>query len=68
MLDGKEAPIHVPDQPADNASISASAIRRLHSTAMLEVLAALQEEFRSILSQDASCIPPTPGTDATSSA
>ena len=48
MLDGKSYQSHFPDDPA-----YAEAPRRLNSAALLEALAALEDEFRSILSQTA---------------
>ena len=49
MLDGKAYQAHFPDDPAYDGS--AAAPRRLNSAALLEALAALEDEFRTILSQ-----------------
>ena len=49
MLDGKAYQAHFPDDPAYDGSTTAP--RRLKSAALLEALAALEDEFRTILNQ-----------------
>ena len=51
MLDGKAYQAHFPNDPASDLSISAVVPRRLNSAALLEALAALEDEFRTILNQ-----------------
>jgi hypothetical protein len=52
MLDGKAYQAQFPDDPAYDGS--AAVPRRLNSAALLEALAALEDEFRTILNQSAS--------------
>jgi hypothetical protein len=54
MLDGKAYQAYFPDESAVDSSIETSASQRPLSSAFLEVLAALENEFRTILSQDPS--------------
>ena len=49
MLDGKAYQAHFPDDPAYDGSAAVPC--RLNSAALLEALAALEDEFRTILSQ-----------------
>jgi hypothetical protein len=49
MLDGKTYQAHFPDDPAYDGSANVEPPRRLNSTALLEALAALEIEFRTIL-------------------
>ena len=49
MLDGKAYQAHFPDDLAYDGSTTAP--RRLNSAALLEALAALEDEFRTILNQ-----------------
>jgi hypothetical protein len=51
MLDGKAYRAHFPDDPAYD--LSNSAPRPLNSAALMAALAALEEEFRTILRQSA---------------
>jgi hypothetical protein len=51
MLDGKAYRAHFPDDPSYNVSISVAAPRRLTSSALREALAALEDDFRTILRQ-----------------
>ena len=66
MLDGKAYKAHFSDDPAYDASIGISALRPIKSTALLAVLAALEDEFKTILNQSASS--PTTDTDTASTA
>jgi hypothetical protein len=50
MLDGKAYQAHFPDDPAYDVSISAAALRRLKSAALMEAFAALEDDVRTILS------------------
>jgi hypothetical protein len=49
MLDGKAYRAHFPDDPAYDCSATDQLPRRLNSGALLEALAALEIEFRTIL-------------------
>jgi hypothetical protein len=49
MLDGKAYQAHFPDDPAYDGSATVEPSRRLNCTALLEALAALEIEFRTIL-------------------
>jgi hypothetical protein len=49
MLDGKAYQAHFPDDPAYDRSAAVEAPRLINSTALLEALAALEIEFRTIL-------------------
>jgi hypothetical protein len=49
MLDGKAYQAHFPDDPAYDRSATVDLPRRLNSAALLEALAALEIEFRTIL-------------------
>jgi hypothetical protein len=51
MLDGKAYQAHFPDDPVYGISTSNSASCQLNSPALMEALAALEPEFRTILSQ-----------------
>jgi hypothetical protein len=51
MLDGKAYQAHFPDDPVYSISTSSSAPCQLNSPALMEALAALEPEFRTILSQ-----------------
>ncbi|HEY6993931.1 MAG TPA: hypothetical protein VH397_09490 [Xanthobacteraceae bacterium] len=53
MLDGKAYQAHFPDDPAYNDSGSLGTPRPLKSAALMEALAALEQEFRAILRQSA---------------
>jgi hypothetical protein len=53
MLDGKAYRAHFPDDPAYNLASRIEAPRMPNSTALLEALAALEHEFRTILSNTA---------------
>ena len=55
MLDGKAFQIQFETQSTDNLSIGASSVRRPDPAKLLAALAALEEEFRSILDRAASC-------------
>jgi hypothetical protein len=50
MLDGKAYRAHFPDDPAYDAD-RLGAPRQLNSAALMQALAALEEEFRTILRQ-----------------
>ena len=54
MLDGKAFRAHFPDDPDADLTGYAEVPRLLNSTALLEALAALEDEFRTILRQNAS--------------
>jgi hypothetical protein len=49
MLDGKAYQSHFPDDPAYDRSVTVEPARRLNTAALLEALAALEIEFRTIL-------------------
>ncbi len=49
MLDGKAYQAHFPDDPAYDCSADVELSPRLNSSALLEALAALELEFRTIL-------------------
>jgi hypothetical protein len=53
MLDGKAYRAHFPDDPAYDLSDALGAPRQLNSAALMEALAALEDEFRTILRQSA---------------
>jgi hypothetical protein len=53
MLDGKAYQAHFPDDPAYDLSGITGAPRELKSAALLAALAALEDEFRTILRQSA---------------
>ena len=53
MLDGNAYRAHFPDDPAYNRSNRVEASRLPKSAALLEALAALEDEFRTILAQNA---------------
>jgi hypothetical protein len=53
MLDGNAYRAHFPDDPAYNSSNRVEASRLPNSAALLEALAALEDEFRTILAQNA---------------
>jgi len=53
MLDGKAYQAHFPDDPAYDLSGITGAPRQLKSAALLAALAALEDEFRTILRQSA---------------
>jgi hypothetical protein len=55
MLDGKAFQIQFEAKSHDNLSAGASPIRRPDPAKLLAALAALEEEFRSILHRTASC-------------
>jgi hypothetical protein len=55
MLDGKAYQAHFPDDPVYGISSPSSAPCQLNSPALMEALAALEPEFRTILSQ----VPPS---------
>jgi hypothetical protein len=57
MLDGQAYRAHFPDDPAYNVISRSAAPRPLNSAALLEALAALEDEFRTILYQ---CAPSAP--------
>ncbi len=54
MLDGKAFRAHFPDDPDADLTGYVEAPRLLNSAALLEALAALEDEFRTILRQNAS--------------
>ncbi len=54
MLDGNAYRAQFPDDPAYGRLRDAGAPRLLNSAALLAALAALEDEFRTILKQDAS--------------
>ena len=54
MLDGKAFRAHFPDDPDADLTGYAEVPRLLNSAALLEALAALEAEFRTILRQNAS--------------
>ena len=56
MLDGKAYKAHFPDDPAYNVASRVEAPRMPNSAVLLAALAALEHEFRTILSKTA---PPT---------
>jgi hypothetical protein len=53
MLDGKAYQAHFPDDPAYDLFGITGAPRELKSAALLAALAALEDEFRTILRQSA---------------
>jgi hypothetical protein len=53
MLDGKAYQAHFPDDPAYDLSGSLGTPGPLKSAALMEALAALEQEFRAILRQSA---------------
>jgi hypothetical protein len=53
MLDGKAYQAHFPDDPAYDLSASLGTPGPLKSAALMEALAALEQEFRAILRQSA---------------
>jgi hypothetical protein len=53
MLDGKAYRAHFPDDPAYDLSNSVGAPQQLNSAALMAALAALEDEFRTILRQSA---------------
>jgi hypothetical protein len=57
MLDGKAYKAHFPDDPAYNVASPVEAPRMPNSAVLLAALAALQDDFRMILSKT------TPPTD-----
>jgi hypothetical protein len=56
MLDGKAYKAHFPDDPAYDVASGVEASRMPNSAVLLAALAALEHEFRTILSKTA---PPT---------
>ena len=56
MLDGKAYKAHFPDEPAYNVASRVEAPRMPNSAVLLAALAALEDEFRTILNKSA---PPT---------
>ena len=54
MLDGKAFRAHFPDDPDADLTGYAEVPRLLNSAALLAALAALEDEFRTILRQNAS--------------
>ncbi len=54
MLDGNAYQAHVPDDPAYGRLRDAGAPRLINSASLLAALSALEDEFRTILKQDAS--------------
>jgi hypothetical protein len=55
MLDGKAYQAHFPDDPVYGVSTPSSAPSQLNSAELMEALAALKQEFRTILKQ----VPPS---------
>jgi hypothetical protein len=53
MLDGKAYQAHFPDDPAYDLAGITGVPRPLKSAALMEALAALEDEFRTILRQSA---------------
>jgi hypothetical protein len=53
MLDGKAYQAHFPDDPAYDLSSMTGTPRQLNSAALMAALAALEDEFRTILRQSA---------------
>jgi hypothetical protein len=53
MLDGKAYKAHFPDDPNPELSIGVEAPRPRNPAALLAALAALEDEFRTILQQNA---------------
>jgi hypothetical protein len=53
MLDGKAYQAHFPDDPAYDLSASLGTPGPLKSAALMEALAALEQEFRAILRRSA---------------
>lgn len=53
MLDGKAYQAHFPDDPAYDLSPGGGIPGPLKSAALMEALAALEQEFRTILRQSA---------------
>jgi hypothetical protein len=53
MLNEKEYQEHFPDDPAYTAPPGPARVRAPYSAALLEALAALEDEFRTILRQTA---------------
>jgi hypothetical protein len=55
MLDGKAYQAHFSDDPVHGVSTPSSAPSQLNSAELMEALAALKQEFRTILKQ----VPPS---------
>jgi hypothetical protein len=66
MMNKKALQTHFSDDPTYDESIDPSAVRPIKSPALLAVLAALHDEFRSILNQNA--FSPTTDTEASAAA
>jgi hypothetical protein len=65
-MNEKALQTYVPDEPAHDASIGTPPARQIKSPALIAVLVALHDEFRSILNQSASS--PTTDTEANAAA